>query len=99
MKGRTFVASAALACMIAPAAMAQSEVDPRCTDPALVGASNEGQDACQKAIDLLNYMTPQLGTLIAGGNATIGRFSALAREPLTDLVTGPWGLDDGQPVP
>lgn len=77
MKGRTFVASAALACMIAPAAMAQSEIDPRCTDPALVGASNEGQDACQKALDLLNYMTPQLGMLIAGGNATIGQGGSL----------------------
>jgi hypothetical protein len=66
-----------LACAVAPASMAQSGIDARCTDPALVGSSNEGQDACQKALDLLNYMTPQLGTLIAGGNATIGQGGTL----------------------
>jgi hypothetical protein len=30
------------------------------------------QDACQKAMDLFQYMAPQLGVTIAGGNATIG---------------------------
>ena len=60
-----------------PSAMAQAPLDPRCTDPDLVGSANEGQDACQKALDLLNYMTPQLGTLIAGGNATIGQGGTL----------------------
>lgn len=77
MVRRMMVASALLACMVAPQARAQSEIDPRCTDPTLVGDSNEGQDACQKAIDLLNYMTPQLGMLIAGGNATIGQGGTL----------------------
>jgi hypothetical protein len=52
-------------------------IDARCSDPALVGDENQGQDACQKALDLLNYMTPQLGTLIAGGNATIGQGGTL----------------------
>lgn len=74
---RMMVASAVLACMVVPSVGAQTPLDPRCTDPALVGASNEGQDACQKAIDLLNYMTPQLGMLIAGGNATIGQGGTL----------------------
>jgi hypothetical protein len=77
MKGRLFAASVSLALTMAPAVSAQSGVDSRCTDPALVGSSNEGQDACQKALDLLNYMTPQLGTLIAGGNATIGQGGTL----------------------
>jgi hypothetical protein len=77
MNVRLFVASAVLACTVAPAVMAQSGIDARCTDPELVGSSNEGQDACQKALDLLNYMTPQLGTLIAGGNATIGQGGTL----------------------
>lgn len=77
MNVRVMLASLMLACSAAPAMMAQSAVDPRCTDPALVGSSNEGQDACQKALDLLNYMTPQLGTLIAGGNATIGQGGTL----------------------
>src|SRR5919106_5735453 len=77
MVRRMMVASALLACMVAPRAGAQSALDPRCTDPALVGDSDQGQDACQKAIDLLNYMTPQLGMLIAGGNATIGQGGTL----------------------
>lgn len=77
MNARILVASLALACTMAPSLPAQSGIDSRCTDPALVGSSNEGQDACQKALDLLNYMTPQLGTLIAGGNATIGQGGTL----------------------
>jgi hypothetical protein len=76
MNFRVFLASALLASAVAPA-MAQSGIDRRCTDPALVGSGNEGQDACQKALDLLNYMAPQLGTLIAGGNATIGQGGTL----------------------
>ena len=76
MNVRILVSSMLLACTVAPA-MAQAPLDPRCTDPELVGSSNEGQDACQKALDLLNYMTPQLGTLIAGGNATIGQGGTL----------------------
>jgi hypothetical protein len=71
------VASLALACSMASPVAAQSAIDSRCMDPALVGTDNEGQDACQKALDLLNYMTPQLGTLIAGGNATIGQGGTL----------------------
>lgn len=35
------------------------------------------QDACQKAIDLFQYMAPQLGALLAGGNATQGRTGTL----------------------
>lgn len=35
------------------------------------------QDACQKAIDLFKYMAPQLGTMIAGGNPTLGQGSTL----------------------
>jgi hypothetical protein len=77
MNTRILLASLALACTMAPSLSAQSGIDSRCTDPELVGSSNEGQDACQKALDLLNYMTPQLGTLIAGGNATIGQGGTL----------------------
>lgn len=36
-----------------------------------------GGDACQKAIDLFRYMNPQLGMLIAGGNATLGQAGTL----------------------
>lgn len=30
------------------------------------------QDACQKAIDIFQFLAPQLGVTLAGGNATIG---------------------------
>src|SRR6476659_3366265 len=35
------------------------------------------QDACQKAIDLFQYLAPQLGTSIAGGNPTLGQGGTL----------------------
>ena len=35
------------------------------------------QDACQKAIDLFQYMAPQLGAAITGGNATLGQAGSL----------------------
>src|SRR5262245_12124070 len=31
------------------------------------------QDGCQKAVDLFQYMSPQLGGAITGGNATLGQ--------------------------
>src|SRR5436190_19719734 len=35
------------------------------------------QDACQQASDIYQYMVPQLGAAIAGGNATLGQGGAL----------------------
>lgn len=35
------------------------------------------QDACQMAVDIFQVMAPQLGLALAGGNATLGRGSAL----------------------
>jgi len=35
------------------------------------------QDACQKAIDVFQYLAPQLGVIISGGNATLGVGGAL----------------------
>jgi hypothetical protein len=35
------------------------------------------QDACQKAIDILQFMAPQLGAMLTGGNAVLGEHSAL----------------------
>ena len=35
------------------------------------------QDACQKAIDLFQFMAPQLGVIIVGGNAVLGEHSAM----------------------
>jgi hypothetical protein len=39
--------------------------------------SRAAQDACQMAVDVFQVMTPQLGLALAGGNATLGRGSAL----------------------
>jgi hypothetical protein len=39
--------------------------------------SRASQDACQIAVDVFQLMTPQLGLALAGGNATLGRGSAL----------------------
>jgi hypothetical protein len=35
------------------------------------------QDACQKAVDVYQYVAPQLGSAITGGNATLGKGGAL----------------------
>ena len=40
-------------------------------------ANGATQDACQKATDLFNFMTPQLSTAIASGNPTLGQGGAL----------------------
>lgn len=52
-------------------------IDPHCTDPAIIGASLQGGDACQKVADLFNYMNMQLGTWVAGGNPTLGQGGTL----------------------
>src|SRR5687768_2682749 len=54
---------------------AQGGIDPRCPG---VGLQNVvAQDACQKAIDIFAFMTPQLGIGLVGGNATLGTGGAL----------------------
>lgn len=86
MKTRFFLV-AALAALAIPAAA--QELDPQCPPGSLDGNGDPdntmvAQDACQKAIDLFAYMSPQLGMVLAGGNPTqgvsgafgkIGRFS------------------------
>lgn len=41
-------------------------------NPNCAGVSLQTQDACEKATDLFNYMTPQLGTSLVGGSHTLG---------------------------
>ena len=36
-------------------------------------AQRVAQDACQQAYDLFQFMAPQLGVAVAGGNATLGQ--------------------------
>jgi hypothetical protein len=80
MKGRLLVSFAVIA-LAATSASAQGIDTQRCP-PGNVGAlipdqTRASQDACQKAIDLFQYMAPQLGTSITGGNATLGQGSSL----------------------
>jgi hypothetical protein len=62
----------------AVSAQAQNRAsDPQCAS-SLPGAAGTAQtNACNTAIDLFNYMAPQLGASIAGGNTTLGQGGAL----------------------
>src|SRR6478752_10221361 len=81
MKGRLFVSFAALA-LAAASASAQGIDTQRCppgtaNNLGVPDQARASQDACQKAIDLFKYLAPQLGTSIAGGNATLGQAGSL----------------------
>jgi hypothetical protein len=41
-------------------------------------AAGVTQDACQKAVDVFQYLAPQLGSAISGGNATLGQGGTLS---------------------
>jgi len=64
MKINSLITATAFLCSAFPLA-AQNSVNPQCS--AVIT-----QDACQKALDVFQYVAPQLGTVIAGGNATLG---------------------------
>ena len=72
MKARLFVFFAATA--LAATSLGAQDLT-RC--PATTQAQRVSQDACQKAIDLFQYLAPQLGTAISGGNATLGQGGTL----------------------
>ena len=58
-----------------PALAAQSAQCPAATSP--LDPRTITQDACQQAVDLFQFMAPQLGTAITGGNATLGQGGSL----------------------
>jgi hypothetical protein len=66
-----------------PAVRAQQNVNPQCgvVVSTVVGgvlrSEIQGGDGCQKAVDLYQYLNTQLGTLVAGGNATLGQGGTL----------------------
>lgn len=66
--------SATMLVVYGSSARAQGKSSP---DPKCESAAPEARDACQKAVDLFNYVMPQLGTAVAGGNATLGLGSTL----------------------
>jgi hypothetical protein len=88
VKARLCLTSVVLMLVGTPARAQQP--DPPCTDPAVVGVGLIGGDACQKAIDLFRYFNPQVGTLVQGGNATVGHGGTLrfARIAAGIRVTG-----------
>jgi hypothetical protein len=79
MKGRLFVSFAALVF----AAVSASAQDLKSCPPGTANGlgvpdqTRASQDACQKAIDLFQYLAPQLATTVAGGNATLGQAGSL----------------------
>lgn len=82
MKARLFVLFAAVA-LGTTSVQAQTGVDTqRCPAGTANGLgvpdqTRASQDACQKAIDLFQYLAPQLATTVAGGNATLGQAGSL----------------------
>jgi hypothetical protein len=70
-----FFWSAVFLAAVSTRAVAQ-DVDPQCPPGALVNGSPDNtmvsQDACQKSIDLFRYLAPEIGVILAGGNATQG---------------------------
>jgi hypothetical protein len=79
MKGRLLVSFVALT-LVAVSASAQDLQ--RCPPGTANGLgvpdqTRASQDACQKAIDLFQYLAPQLATTVAGGNATLGQAGSL----------------------
>ncbi|MEX2583016.1 MAG: hypothetical protein WD766_07070 [Gemmatimonadota bacterium] len=71
--GAALLVAAASSLTHAPRAEAQTagDPDPQCT------ATAQGGDVCQLATDLFHFVNPQFGTLIAGGNATLGQGGTL----------------------
>jgi hypothetical protein len=72
---RSFQAAAVVVALAAPIAAADAHaqtLSPQCAAQVIVS-----RDACQKAVDLFNFMAPQLGVSITGGNAVIGSASTL----------------------
>jgi hypothetical protein len=81
MKARLFVLLAG-ATLAATSLQAQGIDTQRCPPGGTTGLgfpdpTRAAQDACQKAIDLFQYMAPQLGISITGGNATLGQGGTL----------------------
>jgi len=75
--GLRFVPAGAMLVALAgvPALVSAQGIDSRC--PGVSITERTTQDACQKAVDIFAFMTPQLGIGLVGGNATLGAGSAL----------------------
>ena len=75
MVARAAIALFVVATINPQATLEAQGIDPRCPSGTL--AQRAAQDACQKAVDIFNFMAPQLGIGLVGGNATLGQAGAL----------------------
>jgi hypothetical protein len=66
---------AALVCTAAGVDAQGAAVSPQCQLGGVIQLAT--QDACQKSIDLFQFLAPQLGVIITGGNAVLGEPGAL----------------------
>jgi hypothetical protein len=82
MKKHLVIAGAAMT-LASTGALAQGGgmSSPACQPGSTIGGfpdqTKAAQDACQQAYDLYQFMSPQLGLALAGGNATIGQGGVL----------------------
>jgi len=92
--------------VLAVAARAVGAQNPQCAPGTNQTSINYySSDACQKAIDLFNYMAPQLGVSLTGGNALLGTGSTvggLGHAKFELRANGLWGsvpnVQDHPPV-
>lgn len=77
----TAAAFAAVHAAAATSAEAQGRATQCASSTSPTNAAYYTADACEKAIDLFNYMAPQLGTAIAGGSPVIGKGGVLGGLP------------------
>jgi len=81
MKLSSFALGSALVFVTSVGIAQGGPLNPACTDPAFVGASMDGGDACQRAFDSFAYATQQYGILLSAGNMELGRADALGAFP------------------
>src|SRR5690606_35070290 len=60
-----------IAAVVAPRTASAQDANAACAVQPMVG------DACQKALDIFEFIAPQLGVLLVGGSATPGQYQAL----------------------
>jgi len=69
--------SAFVVAFVASKAVAQDLATPKCPGGPPLSAAQIAQDACQQAFDVYQFMAPQLGLALTGGNATAGQGGVL----------------------
>jgi hypothetical protein len=75
---RRFVLTLGVLAGLATTATAQSSTQSSACPGGTPGSKAQvTQDACQKTVDIFQYMAPQLGGAITGGNATLGQGGTL----------------------